>query len=89
MPAKRCDHQPRSRARFTSACVPAVCRVPPPRATIEGMLRSFLLPAGVLVAGFVVGVALMAGNHPMLGMVLGLSAVPIALVVWVVSGDRL
>lgn len=53
------------------------------------ILRSLLLPAGVLVGGFVVGVALMAGHHPMLGMVLGLSAVPLALIVWVVGGDRL
>ena len=53
------------------------------------MLRSLLLPIGVLVGGFAVGVALMAGGHPMLGILLGLSSAPLALVVWVVGGDRL
>ena len=53
------------------------------------MLRSLLLPFGVLVGGFAVGIGMMAGNHPMLGMLLGLASVPLALIVWVMAGDRL
>lgn len=44
-----------------------------------------LLAVGVLLAGLVVGALVMATGHAMLGMLLGLSAVPIALIVWVAA----
>jgi hypothetical protein len=47
--------------------------------------RPMLLAVGVLLAGFVVGAVVMAIGHPMLGMLLGFSAVPIALVVWLAA----
>jgi len=50
--------------------------------------RPILLAFGVLVAGLIVGAVLMAIGRPMLGMLLGFSAVPIALVVWVTAGER-
>lgn len=50
--------------------------------------RPILLAFGVLLAGLVVGAILLAIDRPMLGMLLGFSAVPIALVVWMTAGER-
>lgn len=50
--------------------------------------RPILLAFGVLLAGLVVGAVMMAIDRPMLGMLLGFSAVPIALVVWMTAGER-
>lgn len=47
-----------------------------------------LLAVGVLLAGLVVGAVVMGAGHPMVGLLLGFAAVPVALVVWVAAGDR-
>jgi hypothetical protein len=50
---------------------------------------SALVALGVLVAGFVAGVILYQSDHWVIGIVVMLSAVPIALVSWVKMNERI
>jgi hypothetical protein len=52
-------------------------------------LRPILVGIGILIAGFISGVVLIAIGLTLVGIVVGLSSVPLALVGWVVAGDRL
>jgi len=54
-----------------------------------GLDVGILAALGTVIAGFIVGGALAASGHWVLGMAIGLAAVPVALVVWVMAGDRL
>jgi hypothetical protein len=47
-----------------------------------------LIAAGVLFGGFILGAVLIGLDHVLVGIVVGLSAVPGALVAWVMAGDR-
>ena len=50
---------------------------------------SALVALGVLIAGFVAGVILYQSDHWVIGIVVMLSAVPIALVSWVKMNERI
>jgi hypothetical protein len=50
---------------------------------------SALVALGVLVAGFIAGVILYQSDHWVIGIVVMLSAVPIALVSWVKMNERI
>jgi hypothetical protein len=47
-----------------------------------------LVALGVLVAGLVVAVILYSADHWVLGILLGMSAIPIALIAWVAMKER-
>lgn len=46
-----------------------------------------LLAVAVLLAGLVAGATVLAIGHPLFGLLLGFSAVPLALLAWV-TGER-
>jgi hypothetical protein len=48
----------------------------------------FLVAIGVVVAGFLAGVILLALDFALIGIVVALAAVPVGLVAWVVANDR-
>jgi hypothetical protein len=48
-----------------------------------------LAAIGTLIAGFVVGVILITAGHTLLGIVLAFAAIPLALIAWVMVGDRI
>jgi hypothetical protein len=50
---------------------------------------SALVAFGVLIAGFIAGVILYQSDHWVIGIVVMLSAVPIALVSWVKMNERI
>jgi hypothetical protein len=50
--------------------------------------KSVLIAAAVLVGGFLLSVILLSADLPFLGMVVGLTAIPLAFVAWVVAADR-
>jgi hypothetical protein len=50
---------------------------------------SALVAIGVLIAGFVAGVILYQTDHWVIGIIVMLSAVPIALVSWVKMNERI
>jgi hypothetical protein len=52
-------------------------------------LPPWLIAILVLVAGVIVGLILAALGHWVIGFVLVLASVPIALVAWVMAGDRI
>ena len=52
-------------------------------------LPPWLIAILVLIAGVVVGIILAALGHWVIGFVLVLASVPIALVAWVMAGDRI
>jgi hypothetical protein len=47
-----------------------------------------LIAIGTLLVGFIVGALLIAVDHVFIGVVVGLSAVPLAFVAWIMAGDR-
>lgn len=47
-----------------------------------------LIAVGTLVVGFIVGALLIAIDHVFIGVIVGLSAVPLAFVAWIMAGDR-
>jgi hypothetical protein len=47
-----------------------------------------LIAVGTVIAGFVVGALLIAVDHVFIGVVVGLSAIPVAFVAWIMAGDR-
>jgi hypothetical protein len=47
-----------------------------------------LVALGVLIAGLVVAVILYTADHWVIGILLGMSAIPIALVAWVAMKER-
>ena len=52
-------------------------------------LPPWLIAILVLIAGVVVGIILATLGHWVIGFVLVLASVPIALVAWVMAGDRI
>jgi hypothetical protein len=48
----------------------------------------FLVAIGVVVAGLLAGVILLALDFALIGIVVALAAVPVGLVAWVVANDR-
>ena len=51
--------------------------------------RPWLLALLVLIGGFVAGVVLMTIGFTLIGICVGLAAVPFALVAWVMAGERI
>ena len=49
---------------------------------------SVLAAIGVLVAGFVAGVILYSADHWIIGIMVMMSAIPVALVTWVTMNER-
>ena len=43
---------------------------------------------GILIAGFIAGVILYQTDHWVIGIIVMLSAVPVALVAWITANDR-
>jgi hypothetical protein len=50
--------------------------------------KSLLIAAAVLVGGFALSVILFSIDLPFLGIVAGLTAIPLAFVAWVMAADR-
>ncbi|HWN22263.1 MAG TPA: hypothetical protein VNP93_09850 [Gaiellaceae bacterium] len=48
----------------------------------------FLVALGVLVAGFLAGVILIALDFDLIGFVVVLASIPVGLVAWIVANDR-
>ena len=48
-----------------------------------------LAAIATLIAGFLVAVILISADHVIIGMALGFAAIPLALVAWVMVGDRM
>lgn len=48
----------------------------------------FLVALGVLVAGVIAGVVLIALNFDLIGFVVALAAIPVGLVAWIAANDR-
>jgi hypothetical protein len=47
-----------------------------------------LTAIGILIAGFVGGVILYSADHWVIGIIVMLSAVPVALVAWIAANDK-
>ena len=47
-----------------------------------------LIAVGTLIVGFAVGGLLIGLDHTFIGIVIALSAVPLAFVAWIMAGDR-
>jgi hypothetical protein len=47
-----------------------------------------LVALGTLVAAVIVGVALMVGDHTLIGLVVLLAGLPLALVAWIALSER-
>jgi hypothetical protein len=43
---------------------------------------------GILIVGFVAGVILYSADHWIIGIIVMMSAVPVALVAWITANDR-
>jgi hypothetical protein len=50
--------------------------------------KSVLIAAGVLLGGFLLSVILFSADLPFLGIVAGLTAIPLAFVAWIMAADR-
>jgi len=48
-----------------------------------------LAALGTVVAGFIIGVILMVGDHIIIGMAVAFASLPAALAVWIKVSDRL
>jgi len=48
----------------------------------------FLFAIGVLIAGFIAGVILIALDFDLIGFVVVLASIPVGLVAWIAANDR-